>query len=175
MQDRYYLNNMSDAEITIPLSAKRVIKPHTSLPLNNKDVAIFKEMKSKRKDRISRFDALRLSKIPLDRDSNHAKAKPAEEKVETKAVETEVKTVEVKKEEAIDSIEVKVEIPEDKPEPKAVETKDEKSETVETTVEDKPEPKAEEAKEDKKEASTKDKEEEAARKALEAKVNEQFI
>lgn len=169
MQDRYYLNNMSDAEITIPLSAKRVIKPHTSLPLNNKDVAIFKEMKSKRKDRISRFDALRLSKIPLDRDSNHAKAKPAEAKeetVETKAVETEVKTVEVKKASKKQ---------EDKPEPKAVETKDEKSEIVETTVEDKPEPKAEEVKEDKKEASTKDKEEEAARKALEAKVNEQFI
>lgn len=168
MQDRYYLNNMSDAEITIPLSAKRVIKPHTSLPLNNKDVAIFKEMKSKRKDRISRFDALRLSKIPLDRDSNYAKAEPAkvEEKVETEIVETEVKTVEVKKASKKQ---------EDKPEPKAVETKDEKSEIVETAVEDKPEPKAEEAKEDKKEASTKDKEEEAARKALEAKVNEQFI
>ena len=161
MQDRYYLNNMSDAEITIPLSAKRVIKPHTSLPLNNKDVAIFKEMKSKRKDRISRFDALRLSKIPLDRDSNHAKAEPAkvEEKAETKVVETEVKTVEVKKEEAIDSIEVKVEIPEDKKEETAKEEKAAKAE----------------AKEDKKEASTKDKEEEAARKALEAKVNEQFI
>ena len=163
MQDRYYLNNMSDAEITIPLSAKRVIKPHTSLPLNNKDVAIFKEMKSKRKDRISRFDALRLSKIPLDRDSNHAKAKPAEakeEKVETKAVETEVKTVEVKKEEtAKEEKAVKTEAKEDKKEETAKEEKAAKTE----------------ANEDKKEASTKDKEEEAARKALEAKVNEQFI
>ena len=136
MQDRYYLNNMSDAEITIPLSAKRVIKPHTSLPLNNKDVAIFKEMKSKRKDRISRFDALRLSKIPLDRDSNHAKAKPAEakeEKVETKAVETEVKTVEVKKEEtAKEEKAVKADVKEDK---KEASTKDKEEEAARKALE----------------------------------------
>lgn len=88
MQDRYYLNNMSDAQVTINLSAKRVIEPHTSLPLNSKDVMMFKAMKAKRKDRTSRFDSLKLSKIPLSEDSNY---KALNNPVEEKPVEDEVK------------------------------------------------------------------------------------
>ena len=89
MQDRYYLNNMSDAQVTINLSTKRVIEPHTSLPLNSKDVMMFKAMKAKRKDRISRFDSLKLSKIPLSEDSNYkALNNPVEEEsAEVKAKE----------------------------------------------------------------------------------------
>ena len=92
MQDRYYLNNMSDAQVTINLSTKRVIEPHTSLPLNSKDVMVFKAMKAKRKDRISRFDSLKLSKIPLSEDSNYkALNNPVEEEsAEVKAKEQEV-------------------------------------------------------------------------------------
>lgn len=88
MQDRYYLNNMSDAQVTINLSTKRVIEPHTSLPLNSKDVMMFKAMKAKRKDRISRFDSLKLSKIPLSEDSNY---KALNNPVEEKPVEVKVK------------------------------------------------------------------------------------
>ena len=88
MQDRYYLNNMSDAQVTINLSTKRVIEPHTSLPLNSKDVMMFKAMKAKRKDRTSRFDSLKLSKIPLSEDSNY---KALNNPVEEKPVEDEVK------------------------------------------------------------------------------------
>lgn len=88
MQDRYYLNNMSDAQVTINLSAKRAIEPHTSLPLNSKDVMMFKAMKAKRKDRTSRFDSLKLSKIPLSEDSNY---KALNNPVEEKPVEDEVK------------------------------------------------------------------------------------
>lgn len=93
MQDRYYLNNMSDAQVTINLSTKRVIEPHTSLPLNSKDVMMFKAMKAKRKDRISRFDSLKLSKIPLSEDSNYkalnnpVEEKPVEGKVEEQKAE----------------------------------------------------------------------------------------
>ena len=87
MQDRYYLNNMSDAQVTINLSTKRVIEPHTSLPLNSKDVMMFKAMKAKRKDRISRFDSLKLSKIPLSEDSNY---KALNNPVEEKPIEGEV-------------------------------------------------------------------------------------
>lgn len=91
MQDRYYLNNMSDAQVTINLSTKRVIEPHTSLPLNSKDVMMFKAMKAKRKDRISRFDSLKLSKIPLSEDSNYkALNNPVEEPAEVKAKEQKV-------------------------------------------------------------------------------------
>lgn len=88
MQDRYYLNNMSDAQVTINLSTKRVIEPHTSLPLNSKDVMMFKAMKAKRKDRTSRFDSLKLSKIPLSEDSNY---KALNNPVEEKPVEDEIK------------------------------------------------------------------------------------
>ena len=92
MQDRYYLNNMSDAQVTINLSTKRVIEPHTSLPLNSKDVMMFKAMKAKRKDRISKFDSLKLSKISLSEDSNYkALNNPVEEKpVEGKIEEQKV-------------------------------------------------------------------------------------
>ena len=94
MQDRYYLNNMSDAQVTITLSTKRVIEPHTSLSLNTKDVMVFKEMKAKRKGRISRFDSLRLSKIPLSKDSNY---QALDNSVEEKPIETKVGEQKVEK------------------------------------------------------------------------------
>ena len=49
---------------------------------------MFKAMKAKRKDRTSRFDSLKLSKIPLSEDSNY---KALNNPVEEKPVEDEVK------------------------------------------------------------------------------------
>lgn len=79
MEKRYYLNNVTDSVITITLSTKRVINGKTSLPLNNKDVAMFKELKAKRAGRVSALDGLRLSTIRIEDSSNYTKAdaKPA--------------------------------------------------------------------------------------------------
>lgn len=171
MQDRYYLNNMSNAEVTINLSTRRVIKPFTSLPLNNKDVMIFKEMKAKRKDRISRFDSLKLSRIPLTEDSNFAAKAVLEEAEEIKKAakeEAKVKVVENPK-------------TEEKSEPKTEEDKSEQKaeDKSESKAEEKSEPKVEEVKPEHKveenKKSKKEKAEEDARKALEANLNEQYI
>lgn len=74
MEKRYYLNNVTDSVITITLSTKRVINGKTSLPLNNKDVAMFKELKAKRAGRVSALDGLRLSTIRIEDSSNYTKA-----------------------------------------------------------------------------------------------------
>lgn len=155
MQDRYYLNNMSDAQVTITLSTKRVIEPHTSLPLNTKDVMVFKEMKAKRKGRISRFDSLRLSKIPLSKDSNY---QALDNSVEEKPVETKVGEQEVEKPEETKVGEQKVE----KPEEAAV-----LGQTEETAEESVTAPNTEEPSDAVKE--------ELIKRALEQGVSEQFI
>lgn len=74
MEKRYYLNNMSDSVVTITLSTKRTIKAKSSLPLNSKDVQIFKELKAKRAGRLSAFNDLRLSTIRIEDDSNYNKS-----------------------------------------------------------------------------------------------------
>ena len=71
MEKRYYLNNMSDSVVTITLSTKRTIKAKSSLPLNSKDVQLFKEFKAKRAGRLSAFNDLRLSTIRIEDDSNY--------------------------------------------------------------------------------------------------------
>ena len=71
MEKRYYLNNMSDSVVTITLSTKRTIKAKSSLPLNSKDVQLFKELKAKRAGRLSAFNDLRLSTIRIEDDSNY--------------------------------------------------------------------------------------------------------
>ena len=155
MQDRYYLNNMSDAQVTINLSTKRVIEPHTSLPLNSKDVMVFKAMKAKRKDRISRFDSLKLSKIPLSEDSNY--------KALNNPVEEESAEVMVKEQEVEQPQELVVPEQQEPQEPVVSEQKEtEESVTVPETDKDDKEP-SDAAKE------------ELIKKALEQGVSEQFI
>lgn len=68
-----YLNNFSNSQITINLSAKRVIEPYSSLHLNDKDVTIIKDMIAKRHSSKSLFeDVLRMSKIRIEDDSRYA-------------------------------------------------------------------------------------------------------
>ena len=71
MSDRYYLNNMSNSVINLTLSTRRTIQPFTSLPLNTKDVAMFKAMKAARKGKPSMLDNVRLSKIKIEDDANY--------------------------------------------------------------------------------------------------------
>ena len=84
MSERYYLNNMSNAAVTITLSAQRVIEPNSSLPLNNKDVMMFKVLRAKRAGKASMLDNLRLSKIRIEDSTNYVKA---ETKIEPAKVE----------------------------------------------------------------------------------------
>ena len=68
---RYYLNNMTDEAIQITLTTHRIIYAKSSLPLNNKDVEIFKKLKRARKGKASQLDSLRLSKIRIEEDTNY--------------------------------------------------------------------------------------------------------
>lgn len=74
---KYYLNNVTEKEITITLTAKRKVKPMTSLSLNDKDVKIYKELKYKRAGKPSLLDGLVLSTIKLENDANFINAKAA--------------------------------------------------------------------------------------------------
>ena len=74
---KYYLNNVTEKEITITLTAKRKIKSMTSLSLNDKDVKIYKELKHKRVGKPSLLDGLVLSTIKLENDANFINAKAA--------------------------------------------------------------------------------------------------
>lgn len=74
---RYYLNNMTDKELTINLSTNRVIKPLSSLPLNDKDVEIFKALKLARHGIKSQLDDLVFSTIPIEQDSRYIQAMEA--------------------------------------------------------------------------------------------------
>lgn len=87
MEKRYYLNNTSDEVMSIKLTADRTIPAKTSLPLNNKDVEIFKKLRDARKGKHSKLDCLKLSTIKIEEDSNYTK----EDKVvaETSAKENE--------------------------------------------------------------------------------------
>lgn len=73
INERYYLNNITDSVITIQLSTKRVILAKSSLPLNDKDVAMFKLLRAKRAGKMTVLNGLRLSKIPIENDSNYSK------------------------------------------------------------------------------------------------------
>lgn len=69
-----YLNNYSNSQVTIQLTAKRVIEPLTSLPLNDKDVLLVKEMIEARRGKSKMFtETLRLSRIRIEDDSNYKK------------------------------------------------------------------------------------------------------
>jgi hypothetical protein len=68
-QVRHYLNNMSDSPITVGLTTQRVIQPKTSMPLNSRDIEIFKILKEDRKGEPSLLDNLHLSTIDLKEDS----------------------------------------------------------------------------------------------------------
>lgn len=79
MTDRkYYLNNFSNEAITIQLSTKRTIAAKASLPLNNKDVAMFKVLKAKRTGLNMILNDLRLSTMPIEEDSNYTKVETKE-------------------------------------------------------------------------------------------------
>lgn len=85
--ERYYLNNITDSVITIQLSTKRSILAKSSLPLNDKDVAMFKLLRAKRAGKMTVLDGLRLSKIPIEHDSNYSK----KDKTIAKASESQAK------------------------------------------------------------------------------------
>jgi len=74
---RYYLNNMTDKECIINLSTNRIIKPLSSLPLNDKDVEIFKALKLARRGHKSQLDNLVFSTIPIEKDSRYIQAMEA--------------------------------------------------------------------------------------------------
>lgn len=78
-QKRYYLNNISDKEIKITLTTQRSIKPKSSLPLNNKDVVIYKKLKSARLGKKSMIHLLKLSTIPIEKDTNYINANNVKE------------------------------------------------------------------------------------------------
>lgn len=86
-----YLNNYSNSQVTIQLTAKRVIEPLTSLPLNDKDVLLVKEMIEARKGKSKMFtETLRLSRIRIEDDSNYKKM------CEDAKIDAEVKAEELK-------------------------------------------------------------------------------
>lgn len=86
-----YLNNYSNSQVTIQLTAKRVIEPLTSLPLNDKDVLLVKEMIEARKGKSKMFtETLRLSRIRIEDDSNYKKM------CEDAKINAEVKAEELK-------------------------------------------------------------------------------
>lgn len=87
MEKRYYLNNTSDEVMSIKLTADRTIPAKTSLPLNNKDVEIFKKLRDARKGKHSKLDCLKLSTIKIEEDANYTKADKAA--AETSAKENE--------------------------------------------------------------------------------------
>lgn len=72
---KYYLNNVTEKAITISLTAKRTVKPLTSLSLNDKDVKLYKDLKRKRAGKPSLLDGLVLSTIKLENDANFINAK----------------------------------------------------------------------------------------------------
>lgn len=74
---RYYLNNMTDKELTINLSTNRTIKPLSSLPLNDKDVEIYQALKLARHGAKSQLDDLVFSTIPIEQDSRYIQAMEA--------------------------------------------------------------------------------------------------
>lgn len=87
MEKRYYLNNTSDEVMSIKLTADRTIPAKTSLPLNNKDVEIFKKLRDARKGKHSKLDCLKLSTIKIEEDVNYTKEDKAA--AETSAKENE--------------------------------------------------------------------------------------
>ena len=149
MSDRYYLNNMSNSVINLTLSTRRTIQPFTSLPLNTKDVVMFKAMKAARKGKPSMLDNVRLSKIRIEDDANYE-------------VLTGKKKPEVVEDAKPD---------ENKKEDKSEDKKEDKSEDKK---EDKKDSKSGDKKEDKNE-DKKETEEDLAKKALEKGLDSQFI
>lgn len=78
-----YLNNYSGSKITIQLSAKREIKPFSSLNLNDRDVEIIKEMIEQRGGQSKMFtETLRMSKFKIEDDSNFENIKKQFEETE---------------------------------------------------------------------------------------------
>ena len=96
MSDRYYLNNMTEGVITLTLSTNRAIEPMSSLPLNTKDITMFKVLKAKRAGKSSALDGLRLSKIRIEDDTNY-KAMHAMKEEKPVEVVAEEKPVEISK------------------------------------------------------------------------------
>lgn len=153
MSDRYYLNNMSNSVINLTLSTRRTIQPFTSLPLNTKDIVIFKAMKAARKGKSSMLDNVRLSKIRIEDDANYEVLTGKKKPEVIEEVKEDVKPAEdIQKDEQADKKEEK---PEDK-------------------KEDKKDAKSEDKKEDKQEGK-KATEEDLAKKALEQGLDAQFI
>ena len=153
MSDKYYLNNKSDTEVTIKLTTTRIIKPHSSLPLNFKDVLLFKTMKSERINKPnSIFNLLVLSKIPIEKDSNMIKA------TETNNIESEVTEKKLNDSEKDET---------------SKEEKSDNSEKDETSKEEKSDNSEED--ETSNEEKSDNSEEDEARKSLEAGLSEQFI
>lgn len=88
---KYYLNNMTDKECIINLSTNRTIKPLSSLPLNDKDVEIFKALKLARRGHKSQLDNLVFSTIPIEQDSRYIQAMSTDSKEENTNVEEKCK------------------------------------------------------------------------------------
>ena len=78
-EEKFYLNNYSETDITINLSANRVIKGHTSLPLNTTDLKLYKDLVKARKANLGLLANLRLSTIPIEQDSRYIKPKTPEQ------------------------------------------------------------------------------------------------
>ena len=115
MSDRYYLNNMSNSVINLTLSTRRTIQPFTSLPLNTKDVVMFKAMKAARKGKPSMLDNVRLSKIRIEDDANYEVLTGKKKPEVAEEAKDGVKQAEDNKEEQVNKKEEK---PEDKKENK---------------------------------------------------------
>lgn len=71
---RYYLNNMTENELSINLSTHRTIQPLSSLPLNDEDVRIYQTLRDARAGIPSMLDGLVFSTIPIEEDSRYGKA-----------------------------------------------------------------------------------------------------
>ena len=99
---RYYLNNTTDAVISIKLTANRTIPAKTSLPLNNKDVEIFKKLVAARKGKLGALEGIKLSTIRIEDDSRYTKRDAEIAKADAAKVEDELKkqAEELEKEEA---------------------------------------------------------------------------
>ena len=86
---KYYLNNVTDKEISISLSTKRKVKPFSSLSLNTKDLEIYRSLKRQRAGKPSLLDGLILSTIKLEHDANFINLKA--KKSSNKKVEEKMK------------------------------------------------------------------------------------
>lgn len=70
-EKRYYLNNISEQPIQIVLTAKRTINAFSSLPLNKKDIELFKKQVAKRKGNLGVLVNLKLSTIKIEDDARY--------------------------------------------------------------------------------------------------------